>query len=124
MHRSEEQVLDGLLGIMLVGAMLLALAVVSLIVMITTELVRIFRERSQQYPQLWYALAGLLGVWLIAGLISLQPGMQLVGISLGCWAFCLFCIGCEVLDWQARRAEPTIPAEVALGDVVSWSQTA
>ncbi len=121
MRRSEDHAIGGLFGMLLIGAVLVALLILAIVVAVVTELWHIFRTRAfrkTSYSRvLWSALAGLGIAWFIAALLAGSPAMSLALVA---WSFFLFTIVCIMTDWLARRHDPKLPDELALSDVVSW----
>ncbi len=121
---------DAVGGLAVVIALLVIAVIVTLIILLATELVRIYRERARAGSEigrfLWTALAGLILCWGVAALLIAFPATHLVGFSLGAWSFLTFVIGVEVVDWRASNAVTAyLPADAALPDVLRpWADAA
>ena len=121
--RSEEAI-AGLVGLALLVTAIVIAVIVIVIISLVTELWRIFKTRGFEHTQhsriLWGALAGLLGLWLVAGLLATNPSTASLALVIGCWSFFVFVLVCLCVDWHSRRAEPKVPKQLALADIVSW----
>lgn len=128
MHRRSsdrsEEAIAGLVGLSLIVAAIVLAVIVIVAISLVTELGRIYKtrgfERTQQSRVLWSALAGLLGLWLVAGLLATNPATVSLALAIGCWGFFIFVLVCLCVEWYSRRAEPKVPKQLALADVVSW----
>jgi uncharacterized iron-regulated membrane protein len=73
------------------------------------EIGRVYIEntRSTSARPLWYALAGLLGVWLLCGVVAaIVPTAGAACVYTAAWTFFIFVVTIEVIDWQARPGLP------------------
>ncbi len=74
------------------------------------EIGRIYVEngsRGRTARLLWYVLAGLLGIWLLCGVIGAAvPAAAAACANIAAWGFFAYILSLEVIDWHARRGEP------------------
>lgn len=101
----------GLAALLMVGVVAMAIGLLALLVATLAELARIYRARAfQPTPTarlLWLALVGLLGAWLIAGLLAGNPADTPQAAYLAAWSFLVFCLVVEACDLFAARQEKT-----------------
>lgn len=114
-RRSAENQAAGLAALI---ALIIMAVVVAFLVAMATEIIRIYRARAFQPTRtarlLWAALAGLLGVWLLAGLLALHPQSVPLAAYLASWSFLAYCIMVEVCDGLAgAREAPALQANAA-----------
>jgi predicted lysophospholipase L1 biosynthesis ABC-type transport system permease subunit len=115
-----------LLGIVIMAVLIAVVVVGTLLYLTVTELWRIYRDRATGETGtgrfLWGALAGLLGVLFLAGLLSVTTHNGSVGLAVAALSFFLYVLAIEYIDYLARRKEVPvhIPAALSLSDVASW----
>src|SRR3712207_6048756 len=92
----ETALAEGLLTLVL----LIAAGIGILLWAMLSELWNIYKTRAftgtRSAKVLWYALACLLGIFLLAGLLATQPHMAPIGLFTACWslfAYVIVCIG-------------------------------
>ncbi len=112
-----------MVGIALAVIVIVVVLIVQLIWWTATELFRIYQARATSGAQtaryLWGALAGLIGLFVFAGLVTVTTHEPTMGLMLASWGFLAYVLTCEYIDWQARRNDPP-PQELSLSDVASW----
>jgi hypothetical protein len=115
---------DSLLGAAVVIAALLVIVSAIMLVALLKELWRIFQAHAFQNSRagriLWGALAGLVGVLLICGLLAGNPATTSLSLVIASWSLFVFVVVCEVTDRYYRKQEPKLPDHLSLADVVSW----
>ncbi len=124
-HRRNHDWEGDLAGSIIMVALVIAVVVFTLIVILITELWRVYKTRALQSTEssriFWIVLACLLGAWLIAGLMTLNPQTLPLGVYVAAWSFLAFVIIVEILDARLSRTEqPAVPADLTLADVASW----
>jgi hypothetical protein len=115
---AETALAEGIFALVL----LVAAVIIILLVYMVSELYRIFRDHvhnSKASRILWGALAGLLSILLLAGILATNPDLAPLGLAIGAWALFAFSVVCELTDWYYRRKEVPVALPAALSDVVS-----
>lgn len=105
----------------------LAAVAVAIIIFIATlkEVPRIYAERGFQPTGtarvLWIALATLLGLWLLAAVLALNPATVVLATYVASWSFLAFVMVVEGCDQYARRLDPpkAPPEELTIDDVLT-----
>lgn len=118
-----------LAGGMITLALLVAAILITLSVVVTLELGRIYVARALRPSPvqrfLWLALAALLGCWLLAGALVAFPATVALGVYLAAWSFLAFVIGVELADRYAAQFDAPVPGELGLEDVLRpWAHDA
>ena len=108
-HSFEDEVAGAAAGLGMLIMLIVMAVIVAFLVAMATEIVRIYQTRAFQPTKtariLWIAAACLLGVWLLAGLLALNPLFVPSAAYLASWSFLLYCIVVEACDLIARRDE-------------------
>ncbi len=119
----EAHLASSIVGIAAMALLIAVVVVATLLWLTVTELYRIYRSRATGATQtarfLWGALAGLLGIFLIAGLAVVMTNSGETGLIIASWGFFAYVLACEFIDYLARKNDPPLE-ELALADVASW----
>lgn len=103
----EDAAATGIAGLCLVVAIVVAAFLMTILIILTRELIRVYQSRATQPTLvariLWVALALLLGVWLVAGLLLTHAATTGLGAYSAAWAFLLFVVVVEGADVYAGR---------------------
>jgi hypothetical protein len=106
----ENAAAEGLAGLVILALIVVAAVVATLLIIVCTELGRIYQRRgfspTATARALWIALAGLLACWLVAGLLATSPATLAAGLYLAAWAFLAFVIAVEACDQYEQRFDP------------------
>ncbi len=105
----EDDVSGAAAGLAALITLIVMAVILAFLVAMATEIVRIYQTRAFQPTRiariLWIALACLLGVWLLAGLLALNPAFAPLSAYLASWGFLAYCIVVEVCDGVAGAQE-------------------
>jgi hypothetical protein len=103
----EDAVAEAGASVMLVILVMVAAVVATVIVILLMEIARIYQAQAFAATTiariLWIALAALLAVWLLAGLLAASPATLPLGLYLAAWAFLAFVVIAEGCDLYAQR---------------------
>ena len=103
-------------------AIIMAAILITLLVVVVTELGRIFVKRaihpSPVRQLLWILLGALLGCWLIAGILVTLPATAAAGVYLASWSTLAFVVGVILADRYAAQFDRREPEELELADVL------
>ena len=123
----EADMAEGIVGMVLVLTVIIIGIVLTLLYLTVTELWRIYTAHASKgtttAQNLWRALAGLLGAWVLAVVVAVATANGILGLLLAAWSFLIFVLACEYFDRQAGSVEPEPPKELTLADVASWPST-
>ncbi len=118
----EESAAAGLVGLALVVAIVVAAILITLLVILLKELGRVYLARAFEATRtariLWFALAGLLGAWLVAGLLATSSATLSLALSLAAWSFLAFVLVVEGCDWYAGCDDRQALTASSLEDVL------
>lgn len=107
----DESAATGITTAVVALAGLALLAAAALAAATLAEIGRIYTEHAgdeQTSRPLWYALVGLLGLWLVCGIVAATtPSVVAVCAYTAAWGFFAYVIAIEVADFWARRHDPT-----------------
>lgn len=117
-----SQTTAGLIGVI---AITVAAIVLTLILILLKEMVRIYQthalhQNSTTAKQLWAALVIFIGVWLLCAGLAAIPGLAVLAGYIASWSLFIFVVFVEVTDMTASRSQ--VPPEeegVVLGETVA-----
>lgn len=117
-HSVEDEVAGAAAGLAALITLIVMAVIVTFLVAMATEIVRIYRTHAFQPTKtariLWVAAACLLGVWLVAGLLATHPQFAPLAAYLASWGFLAYCVVVEVCDGVAgAREAPALQANAA-----------
>ncbi len=111
-----------LTGSLLFLVIILAAILITLVIVITVELGRIFIERalrpSPVRQLLWILFGALFGCWLIAGILMAFQATAVAGVYLASWSTFVFVIGVILADRYAAQFDASKPESLELADVL------
>lgn len=107
----ESTAATGFAGLLIVAAKMVIAIAITILVILLTELGRIFMKRgfkqSTTARVLWIALAANIGLTLLTGFLMTNPATFPIGLYLSSWGFLgftLVVIGCELYEQRQDRA--------------------
>jgi hypothetical protein len=131
MARRDGDIAGGLISGAILLAVLLAAGIGILLWAMLSELWHIYATTGRTGSDgarkiLKYALAALIGVFVVSGLLATQPDTAPIGLFTACWATMAYTITCIVTDRRERQKQlPVVmPAALSLDEVVSWRPAA
>lgn len=126
----EEDLATGILGVALLGLIALAALVGTFLIVVLTEIARVYQARAfsarRSRPILWIALAFLLAVWVLCAVLARQPETLPISVYLSTWSFLVYVVVVEGCDWYEQRFDPPaeqMPPEVTIDQLVApWQE--
>ena len=120
-HQSWDADVGGsLVGLTVMLMLLIAFVLCKVATATAKEIGRVYLENAHATLArlLWYSLGGLFGVWLLCGVVAAaMPAVGAACVYGAAWAFLVYVLAIEMIDWRAR---PGLPRAGSVGSLDTY----